>query len=141
MENSRDLDCVVDGYPAEVRFRDRTRIRAQGKDRCVLIRKHPRERRTVCEVSMQNLCQLGMRNAELPAPDRRYTADSRILKRAAQGVSADHPRCAHNYKALLVRKPDLISRCHESTRSSSQSTYSCRSANSHTPSNFTNVSI
>ena len=86
---------------------------------------------------MQNLCQLGVRDAELPAPDRRHTSDGGVIERVAKGVSADHSGRAHDYKALWpavgtfiygseeLQKRSLKTsgcRCHDSARSSIQST-------------------
>jgi hypothetical protein len=51
---------------------------------------------------MQNFSQLGMREAKLPAADRRHMTDGRVLQRVAKSVSADHSRRAHDYNALLA---------------------------------------
>jgi hypothetical protein len=67
-----------------------------------LTREHLRERGAVRKVWMQNLCQLGMRDAELPAPDRCRTSDGGVLYRVTKALSADHSRRAHDYKGLLA---------------------------------------
>jgi hypothetical protein len=85
---------------------------------------------------MQNLCQLGVREAKLPAADSRHTSNGGVVERVAKGVSADHSRRADDYKTFLARRRNV----YDSVRSSSQSTSSRRSANSHSPSVFTNVS-
>ena len=58
MENSCELHRVVHCYGAEPCVRYRPGIRTQAEDRCVLIREHLRECRTVGEVLMENLFNL-----------------------------------------------------------------------------------
>jgi hypothetical protein len=63
---------------------------------------------------MQNLFQLGVRDADLPAPDRRRMSDGGMLERTAKRVSTDHPSRAHDYNACLpcrgnVHLPTLLS--------------------------------
>jgi hypothetical protein len=79
VENARELDRVVDSDLAEFRIRYRTRIRTEAKDRRVLTRKRLRERGAVREVSMQNLVELGMRDAKLPAADRHHTSNRGVV--------------------------------------------------------------
>src|ERR1700757_5110298 len=52
---------------------------------------------------MQNFFQLGVRDAEISAPDSRHTSDDGVFERIANGVSANHPSRAHNYQANLTR--------------------------------------
>jgi hypothetical protein len=68
---------------------------------------HFRECGTVREVWMQYLFQLGVRDAKLPAPDSGYMFDGGVFERAANGVSADHPSRAHDYKSLLTRSRNV----------------------------------
>src|SRR4029077_10102880 len=93
--------CIVHGYCAEFRVRHRSGVDAEAKDSRVLTRERHIECRTVREVSMQNLDELGMRDADVAAPDRRHASDSGILKRIAKGISADHSCGADDCKALL----------------------------------------
>src|SRR6266478_7492519 len=65
---------------------------------------------------MRNLCQLGMRNAELPAPDRHHTSDGGVLERVAKGVSADHSCRANDHKALLARHRNVHVRLGEAAK-------------------------
>ena len=87
---------------AELRVRQGACICAQAKDDCVLTQKRVRETGTVREVSMQNLLHLGVRDVELLAPDSGHSSDGRVFECAAKSVSANHSRCAHDYKACLV---------------------------------------
>ena len=61
MENARELDGVVYSGLAEFRTRYCPCIGTEAIDHGVLARKGLRERGAVTEVSMLNLCQLGMR--------------------------------------------------------------------------------
>jgi hypothetical protein len=56
---------------------------------------------------VHNLVQLGMRNVELAANDRRRRLDGGVLERIAKGVSTDHSRRAHNYKACLIPRRNV----------------------------------
>jgi hypothetical protein len=76
MENSREFDRVVHCYPAELRIRYRPGVCTQAKDRCVLIREYLREWRAVREFLMENPHQLGVRDADLSAPDGRRTSNA-----------------------------------------------------------------
>src|SRR5579863_3951349 len=118
VENARELDGVVNSDLAEFRVRYGPGIRTEAKNRRGLIRKHLRECGAVSEVWMQNLCQLGMRYAKLPAPDRRHTFNSGMVERVAKGVAADHSRRAHHYDTVLFRRTSV----HDNARSSIQST-------------------
>jgi hypothetical protein len=66
---------------------------------------------------MQNLVQLGVREARFPAADGRYTRNGGMVERVAKGITAHHPRGAHDDKTLLACR-----RIHDSGRSSIQST-------------------
>jgi hypothetical protein len=66
---------------------------------------------------MQNLFQLGVRDAEPPPSDRRHNSDSGVVKRVAQGVAADHSRRPDDNKTCLAWRND-----HDRARCSSQST-------------------
>ena len=107
MENSREFDRVVHGYRPEFRVRHRSGIGTQAKDRSVLSGERLRECRAVREVSVHNLVQPGMRNVELPANDRRRRLDGGMLERIAKGVSTDHSRRAHQYKACLIPRRNV----------------------------------
>src|SRR6266478_5831494 len=48
-----------------------------------------------------------MRNVELPANDRRRRLDGGMVERIAKGVSTDHSRRAHNYKACLIPRRNV----------------------------------
>src|SRR5579863_6507235 len=100
MENSCELDRVVDCYRAEFCVRYRPGIRTKAEDRCVLIREHLRERRAVSEVSMENLLQLGMHDTERSAPDGRRTSNGGVFKSVSKRVSTDHPSRAHDNEVL-----------------------------------------
>src|SRR5580692_2533311 len=105
---------------------------------------------------MHNFMQLGVRDAEFPAPNRRRAFDGGVFEPIAKSVSTNHSSRAHDYQALLTRagnihctppvhckgalETQVAARCHDNARSSSQSTYSRRPANNHSPSIFTNVS-
>jgi hypothetical protein len=67
---------------------------------------------------MQDIFQLGVRDAELPPPDRRHSSDSGVVKRIAKGAAADHSRRADDNKTCLAWWP----RVHDRARCSSQST-------------------
>jgi len=103
VENSRELDRVVHGYRAKLGVRHRSGICAQAKDRCVLTGERLRECGAVREVSVQNLFQLGVRDAEVLASDSRHSFDGVVSQRTAKGVSADHSGRAHNNKTYLDR--------------------------------------
>src|SRR6202007_2078072 len=107
----------------------------------------------VGKVSMQDLFQLGVRDADISAPDSRHTSDDGVLERIAKGVSANHPSRAHNYQANPTRPRSIHPRlpvaakaliepiwlvAHDNGRSSIQSTSSRRSRNSHERLIFTN---
>src|ERR1700722_6536190 len=74
-ENSRELDGVSHGDCAELSIRHRSGICAQTKDCRVLTEKRLRECRAVREVLVKNLFQLGVRDAEVLASDRRHSFD------------------------------------------------------------------
>src|SRR6185437_2901921 len=101
-QNARELDRVVYGDRTEVRVRYRTGVRPQAKSHRMLTRKCLHERGAVSEVSMQHLVQLGMRYAKLPAADRRHTSNIGVVKRIAEGVSADHSRRTHDDQTFLA---------------------------------------
>src|SRR3954452_132334 len=69
-----------------------------------------------------------------PPPLLRRASDRGVLECVAKGVSADLLGRPHDSKGLPLR------RGHDSARSSSQPTWSRRSANSHAPSVFASVS-
>src|SRR5258708_3780554 len=48
-----------------------------------------------------------MRNVELPANDHRRRLDGGMVERIAKGVSTDHSRRAHNYKACLMGRRNV----------------------------------
>jgi hypothetical protein len=60
MENSRELDGIVHGYRAKLGIRHRSCIGTKAKDRCIMTRDHLPKGRTVREVLVHNLIQLGM---------------------------------------------------------------------------------
>src|SRR4029077_13164610 len=136
VENARELDCVVHGCFAEFRVRYRPRIRAEAKDRCVLIREHLRECGAVGEVLTVHFFPLGVRDAKTPAGDCRHAANSGVVERVAKGIAANHAGRPHDDKTFLVRR----GRVHDRPRSSTQSTKSWRSAKSHETSLFTKLS-
>src|SRR4029077_10285685 len=116
VENCRKLDRVADGYGAELLVRDGARISTQAKHGCVLTSERLCECRAVREVSVYDFIQLGMRDIELSANDRRYAFHRRMSQGVAKSVSTNHSRRTYKNKALLSRG------CHESARSSVQST-------------------
>jgi len=118
VENARELDGVVYSGLAEFSIRYRPRVGTEAKDRGVLAGKRLRERGAVREVRMLNLCQLWVRETELPAADRRHTSNAGVVQRIAKGVAADHSRGAHDHKTFLARYLNT----HDSSRCSSQST-------------------
>ena len=118
VENARELDGAVYSGLAEFRIRYRPRIGTEAKDRGVLARKRLRERGAVREVRMLNLCQLWVRETELPAADRRPMSNAGVIQRIAKGVAADHSCRAHDHKTFLARRRSV----HDSSRCSSQST-------------------
>src|ERR1700741_3592927 len=59
------------------------RYRHPSKGRCVLTREHLCECGAVREVLTDNLSQLGVREAEPPAPDRCHNSDGGALERIA----------------------------------------------------------
>ncbi len=83
---------------------------------------------------MNDFFQLGVRDTERLAPDRRDTSDGGILQGVAQCVPADHPARTNDGQVRFGWQG------HESAPSSIQSTKSLRSAKSHSPSVFANVS-
>jgi hypothetical protein len=109
-QHSRELDRVVHGDPAQLRVRHRPGVCAQAKDRCVLTGERLRECGAVREVPMQNLLQLGVRVAELPAPERRHTFNGGVLECVAKSVATDHSRRAHDDQALRARRRNVGSR-------------------------------
>src|ERR1700720_2715147 len=98
---------------------------------------------------MQNFFQLRMQDAQFLAANRSHAFDSGATECVADGVSTDHSSRAHNDETLLADGGNthrragthFIRRGHNRMRSSIQSTYSLRSANSHAPSCFTKVSL
>ena len=104
VENARELDCVVHGCFAEFRVRYRPRIRAEAKDRCVLIRERLRECGAVSEVLMQDFFQLGVRDAKTPAADCCHAANSGVVERVAKGIAANHAGRPHADKTSLSRR-------------------------------------
>ena len=136
MESPREFDRVVDCDLAKLGIRHRTGICAEAKDRRVLTRERVRECGAVCEIRVQNLLQFGVRDAKHPPSDCCHKSDSGMTERVAEGMAADHSSRPNYDKSCLVRRRKI----HDSTRSSSQSTYSRRSANSHVPSIFAKVS-
>src|SRR5579872_7341595 len=102
MENSRELDGVVHGYRAKLGIRHRSGIGAKTKDRCILTGDRLPKGRTVREVLVHNLIQLGMGEVELPPNDCRRDFDSWMFQRVAKSVSTNHSCRAHDYKAFLV---------------------------------------
>src|SRR5258706_878433 len=99
-ENSRELDGVSGGYRAQLRVRHRPGVGSQAIHRSVLLRERLRERRAVYEVLMQNLVQLGVRNAELPAPDRNHASDGGGSERVSQLVPTYHSGRGHDHQAI-----------------------------------------
>src|SRR6201998_674239 len=128
-ETPRELDCVVHGCFAEFRIRYRPRIRAEAKNRRVLIRERLRECGTVGKVLMQDFFHLGMRDAKTPAADCRHATNRGVAERVAKGIATNHAGRPHDDKTFLVRR----GRVHDSARSSTQSTQSWRSAKSQAP--------
>jgi hypothetical protein len=104
----------------------------------VLSRDLVRECGAVREVSMDNLFQFRMRNAEFSAPDGRHALDGWMIECVLKGVSAHHSSRAHDYKLCLAISRNIHSRlrcfatafttfslvksCDDSACSSSQST-------------------
>jgi len=99
VENSRELDRVIDGYPAELRVGHRVCISAQAKDSGILIRERLRECGAVGEVLVQNLLQLGMRDAQPFAPDSRHSSRRRGDRVHSEGHARrpfqSHPQSQH----------------------------------------------
>ena len=96
---------------------------------------------------MQNLFQLGMRDAELLAPNRGQAPDGGVLQRVAKGYPPTIPvapmitrRSWPTVGTFIDDPAALLVSSHDRGRSSIQSTYSRRSANRHAPSCFTKVS-
>src|SRR6476659_1621957 len=108
MKNSCELYRVVHCYRTELCVRYRPGIRTQAKDRCVLVREHLREYRAVGEVLMENLVQLGMRDADLSAPDGRRTSNGGVLKRISKRVSTDHSSSTHDDKVPPVSRRNVL---------------------------------
>src|SRR4029077_6128919 len=108
------------------------------EDGPVLLRERTREPGAIPEVSMHDLCQLRMRDADRPAYDRRHLVDGGICESIPKSVAAHHPRGADDHQAFLTR---AVGAAHANGRASIQSTYSSRSAKSHVPSILTNVSL
>jgi hypothetical protein len=79
-ENPREFDCVVHRYCAELCIRYRPGIGTQAEDRCMLIREQLREFRAVGEILMDKLIELGIRDADLSAPDRRRTSNGGVIE-------------------------------------------------------------
>jgi hypothetical protein len=59
---------------------------------------------------MQNLCELGMGDADLAAADRRHAPDSGVLERIAKGIFSDHSCGTNDYKALWACRRDVHAR-------------------------------
>jgi hypothetical protein len=57
----------------------------------------------VCGVSIENFFQLGVGDAELPAPNGGHSCDGRVLERVAKGLPTDQSTRAYDDKALQVR--------------------------------------
>jgi hypothetical protein len=106
-ENSRELDRVVHGYRTELRIWHRAGISAQAKDGGVLTQESFRECGAIREVLMQNLSQLGVRDAELPAADSGHTADGRMVKCVTKSVATDHSTPADDYNPLLADRRNV----------------------------------
>src|ERR1700751_6411259 len=51
---------------------------------------------------MHDFMQLGVREAEFPAPNRRRASDVGVFERIAKSVSTDHSSRAHDYQTLLT---------------------------------------
>src|ERR1700756_244807 len=51
---------------------------------------------------MHNFMQLGVRDAEFPAPNRRRASDGGVFERITKSVSTNHSSRAHDYQALLT---------------------------------------
>src|ERR1700747_2626123 len=56
---------------------------------------------------MHNFMQLGVRDAEFPAPNRRRASDGGVFERIAKSVSTNHSSRAHDYQALLTRAGNI----------------------------------
>ena len=113
-ENSRELDRVIHGYPAELCVRHCACIDAQAKDSGILIRERLRQGGAVGEVLVQNLLQLGVRDAQPLAPDGSHRSDGGVIECIAKGISADHSSRSHDHNTLLsYRKAALahVSTC------------------------------
>jgi hypothetical protein len=83
VENSRECNGLINRYGTEFCIRHDAGIGTQAKYRCVLTRGHLCECGAVREVLMDNLSQLGVREAEPPAPDRCHNSDGGALERIA----------------------------------------------------------
>ncbi len=59
---------------------------------------------------MQDLFQLRVRDAKLPAPDSRHTCNGGVLERVAQGASTDHACGAHDGNTCLAHRRNVHSR-------------------------------
>ena len=94
----RELERVVHGYRAELCVRHRPGVRAQAKERCVLIRQRLRKCRAVSKVSMENLYELRVQDADWPAPNRSHMSNRGVLAfcdpRQRIDMKHVHPRCA-----------------------------------------------
>src|SRR5579859_2248308 len=56
---------------------------------------------------MQDLVQLGVRNAIRSAADRRHTSNGRLVERVAKGIATHHPCRADDYKPFLVDRSNV----------------------------------
>src|SRR5258708_32333053 len=71
---------------------------------------------------MQDLAQLGVRNAIRSAADRRHTSNGRLVERVAKGIATHHSCRADDYKPFLsnrrkghLRLPGTASACVDPT--------------------------
>jgi hypothetical protein len=53
---------------------------------------------------MENLFQLGMRDADLSAPDGRHKSNGGVLERISKRASTDHSSRAYDNKILLASR-------------------------------------
>jgi hypothetical protein len=95
-ENSRELDRIVHGYPTEFRVWHGAGVRSKAKNSGALIRENLGECGAIREVLVQNLSQLGVRDAEFLAPDSGHISDAGMVKCVTKSVAADHSSRAHD---------------------------------------------
>jgi hypothetical protein len=86
-ESLRELNGIVHRYHAKFSVGHSTGICSQAKDDGILSRKLLSECGAVREVSMNNLFQLGMRNAKFSASNSCHVSNDGMLKRVAKRVS------------------------------------------------------